>query len=207
MVSDRCDRLALPEGAPLHHLESSADLPDDDLMRLLFPHRQPGERAVVGFDVEWRPQGRGYATSRGSTLGGSPAVTPAVPVAVLQLSSEHATVVINATALGRSILGRPACGEHDACAAGVAPATAVFESDTVEKVGLQCDEDVRRLRQVMPECSFRNVVDIKVCIASCCARHGFHQSVVSQQRFVVCVVVGVCFAMRSARRSPSWQPP
>lgn len=185
------ERLTLPAGVPLHHISSAADLPTrghggdsardyasyDALMHLLFPdgipdvgpgRGDPGESdelPVIGFDVEWRPQGRryGYSTSSRNTELGGPAVkTPDVPVAVLQLSSEHANVVINVTALGRSVLGRAGAAERAACAAGVACARAVFECAAVRKVGLQCAEDVRRLRQVMPECDFQNVVDIKV---------------------------------------------
>lgn len=161
MQIEQCKALQLPRGVPLHHVCSMADLPSasdgDPLTQLLFPDGTPHDSAVVGFDVEWRPEGRAF---RG--LGGTTTATqrPPVPVAVLQLSSEHANVVINTVALGRSVLGE--AGERAAGAAGVGCARAVLESEALLKVGLQCDEDVRRLQLALPECRFRNVVDIKV---------------------------------------------
>ena len=148
---------------PLHHISSVEDLPSgphrDPLLHLLFPGGAPSAGSVIGFDVEWRPEGR---VDRG--LGAAtrcPTGTP-VPVAALQLASEHACVVVNTVALGRSVLGGVAGGDLAACAAGTACARGLFEATSLTKAGLQCGEDVRRLRCAMPDCRFESIVDIQV---------------------------------------------
>lgn len=169
-------RLLRDDGAPtnprhpVHHVHTLADLPPGrpSVSRLLFPdhgdtaHEPPAAAHVVGFDLEWRAQMGGrqadmFAARPGGGGGGN-----IVPVSVVQLSSCHATVVVNLLALGRSMLGAgtsagPACREAVQVVAGV------LADQVLLKVGLQTGAgDVKRLVALEPRLQLRNIVDCQV---------------------------------------------
>jgi hypothetical protein len=82
-------------------------------------------------------------------------------VSVLQLSSCHATIVLNLMALGRSMLGKDA-DLWVACREAAAVVEDVFGDTQYIKVGLHCEDDVRRMRVLSPKLAMRNVVDCEV---------------------------------------------
>ena len=132
------------------------------LLHHLFPQGFPGAVDdgivegvnVVGFDVEWRPNGKQKRSFHTIPEGES------APVSVVQLSSEFATVVVNVFALGSSL--QPQSSLHEACAAGAAVVQAVFENHKLLKAGLGCHEDLKRLRLTLPQCEFPNTTDLRV---------------------------------------------
>lgn len=136
-------------------------------MQHLFPKSTTGSEgqsselqgAVVGFDLEWRP--KGPHIDRMQQLGSFQG--EAAPVSVIQLSSQHATVVVNAFALGRSM--KPHSTAHEASATGAAIVQPVFGNQELVKVGLGCYEDLRRLKLMLPQCEFPNTQDLKVALS------------------------------------------
>ena len=172
-------RLLSDDGAPtnphhpVHHVQSIQDLPPGppSVSRLLFPghgdtaHEPPAAAHVVGFDLEWRAQmGGRQADFSAPRAGGN-----IVPVSVLQLSSCHATVVVNLLALGRSMLGA-GTSAWAACREAVQVAAGVLADGELLKVGLQCGAgDVKRLAALEPRLQLRKIVDCQVRIAPCMA--------------------------------------
>jgi hypothetical protein len=110
---------------------------------------------IVGFDVEWRPT---FGRSEGGAI--IKRVGQVSPASVLQLSSTTRVVVINLLALGMSIQGETSPGR--ACAAGLPLVMSFFGDSAVCKVGLQCAEDLARLKELCPSLRFENTVDVQV---------------------------------------------
>jgi hypothetical protein len=153
-----------PPGHIVYHVASLTDLPSSSLSvaPLLFPATatdggSSGE-AIVGFDVEWRAHiSRAEAGTAGRANSQHEPISPAT---VVQLSSAQATVVVNLYALGVSM------GEmgsvREACAAALLAVKPVFADAALVKVGLQCDDDLARLRQLCRGFQASNVVDCQV---------------------------------------------
>lgn len=144
---------------------------------------------VIGFDVEWRPTGARSRRTQDVPEGET------APVAVVQLSSEFATVVVNVFALGRSL--KPQSTLREACTAGATVLQPIFENQELLKVGLSCHEDLKRLRLTLPQCEFPNTKDLKVRDFSF-SRMGIALIIMS-----VAVRTRVCTSAFFGRRKPS----
>jgi hypothetical protein len=156
----------LPAGHALHYIAARAHLPDGllDVTPLLFPAPASRDKTssagrTVGFDAEWRAHlGRREAPGGWS----APRDSPAAPATVVQLSSELATVVVNLYALGTD-MGGGSGSVTDACTAALVVAQPVFANSDMLKVGLHCQEDVARLKQLCSTFAASKVVDCQVC--------------------------------------------
>jgi ribonuclease D len=147
----------LPDGHQLHYIVSMKDLPKDAMTvgKLLLPHNHEHRAAedktarIIGFDIEWRPQ-----------LGGNPErymfkPSHVSPVSVVQLSSYHATVVVNLCALGEEL--EPDQTVWSKCRAALAVVADVLGDEKLQKVGLQCEEDIIRIKALNKTMSCKNV--------------------------------------------------
>lgn len=159
----------LHAGHEVYRIVSKDDLPPCGTVRpLLFPGEGEGgeglldQDTLVGFDIEWRSSGgpRDVASNRRSRVA---------PVSVVQMSSKHATVVVNLLALGESMGVE---GGSAACGKGLDSVLPVFEDEAIIKVGLQCEEDLTRIKALAPpEFKPAHVVDCQVRMCSFARSH------------------------------------
>jgi hypothetical protein len=147
--------VSLPEGHQLHYIASTEDLEEKTVAQLLMlddpPPSDEPHAHIIGFDIEWRPQ-----------LGGKPQShkfkpSPSSPVAVVQLSSYHSTVVVNLLALGSNMA--PECTVWSKCQAAIAVVADVFANGSLQKVGLQGGEDITRIKALACNAAVHNVAD------------------------------------------------
>ena len=158
---------AFPAGHAVHYVASPAHLPGGqlDVRPLLFPagHRRNNRHGhgggdcsqfadVIGFDVEWRPN-----MGRNASPGWGKCNADHSPAAVVQLSSVHATVVVNLYALGTAM--QPGVAPSQACAAALPAVQAILSDEALLKVGLNCTDDRMRLSWLCPSLQLSNVID------------------------------------------------
>jgi hypothetical protein len=151
----------------LYYIDGVQHLPSGQrsVLPFLFPpcardSSRPGAQ-VIGFDAEWRSQLGG--------VSGSLWNQKIVPVSVVQLSSCHATIVINLVALGKSMLDTDA-DLWASCREALGVVREVFGDPKCIKVGLHCEDDIKRMRVLNPGLAFCNVVDCEVpsLLLLCC---------------------------------------
>jgi hypothetical protein len=160
---DHLPEVDFPPGHPVYHVASLTDLPSSSpsFTPLLFPPTatdiRTSSEAIVGFNVKWCAHlGR---AETGATWQDSQC-RPVSPATVVQLSSAHATVVVNLYALGVSM--GESCSVTAACATALVAVKPIFADNAIVKAGLQCSADLSRLRQLCSDFQASNVVDCQV---------------------------------------------